>query len=173
MLKCFKLVKILKEDEIMSKWNKKRRGFTLVELVIVIAILGILAMYALPKYQGIIKEARSSEARAQLGSVRSALGIYYAKNHGQFPTYDVFVSGSIFADGKVPEVEITRKDGIVVRNNKVKDGGHQVPLTSFSWHPEIYGCWRYAVTSDHTQADIRLNSKYRDPAHPDHYWYQY
>jgi len=65
--------------------KKQRKGFTLVELVIVIAILGILAAYAVPKYQGLVEEARSAEARAQLGTVRSALGIYYAKNHGVYP----------------------------------------------------------------------------------------
>ena len=156
----------------MLKWNKKRRGFTLVELVIVIAILGILAMYALPKYQGIIKEARSSEAKAQLGSVRSALGIYYAKNHGVFPAT---LDGSIFADGTVPEVEITQDNGAtVVRNNKV-DTSSNVPIQSgdISTNPDSEGCWIYAVTNDHTQSDVRLNSKDEDAAHPGHYWYEY
>jgi len=159
----------------MLKWSENRRGFTLVELVIVIAILGILALYALPKYQGVIKEARSSEAKAQLGSVRSALGIYYAKNHGVFPDT---LGGSIFADGTVPEVEITQNNGsTVVRNNTVQDGGNTVPIASFSSTPDTDGCWIYAVTSDHTQSDVRLNSTDVDPATSGtttpHHWYEY
>ena len=157
----------------MLRWSEKRRGFTLVELVIVIAILGILALYALPKYQGVIKEARSSEAKAQLGSVRSALGIYYAKNHGVFPAT---LNGSIFADGTVPEVEITQDNGsTVVRNNKVDTSATSVPIQSseISSDPDTDGCWIYAVTNDHTQSDVRLNSTDEDAAHPGHYWYEY
>ena len=61
------------------KTYKKRKGFTLIELVIVIAILGILALYALPKYEGIVKEAKISACKANLGALRSALGIAYVK----------------------------------------------------------------------------------------------
>jgi len=156
----------------MLKWNKKRRGFTLVELVIVIAILGILAMYALPKYQGIIKEARSSEAKAQLGSVRSALGIYYAKNHGVFPAT---LDGSIFADGTVPEVEVTLSDGSVNRSNTVTPSGtNDGTITSSDVsNAGGGGGWIYEVTTDHTQSDVRLNSNAVDPANPGHYWYEY
>jgi prepilin-type N-terminal cleavage/methylation domain-containing protein len=84
--------------------KRQRKGFTLVELAIVIAILGILAVVAIPKYQGMVDEARSAAARAQLGTVRSAIAISYAKNKGVFPTT---LDGTIFADGTMPFVEIT------------------------------------------------------------------
>lgn len=95
----------------------RRKGFTLVELAIVIAILGILALVAIPKYTDMVKQARSAEARAQLGSVRSAISIYYASNKGTFPTS---LSGTLFADGTVPFVEITTdSDGAVVVSSNV------------------------------------------------------
>ena len=78
----------------------KRKGFTLVELVIVIAILGILAGVAIPAYADLQAEARSSQAQATLGSFRSALGIYYGKNKGTWPTLANL--GTLFADGTVP-----------------------------------------------------------------------
>lgn len=61
----------------MSKLSNQR-GFTLIELVIIIVILGILAAVAIPKYQDITGEAKEASARAALGSLRSGVTIYYA-----------------------------------------------------------------------------------------------
>lgn len=54
------------------------RGFTLIELVIIIVILGILAAVAIPKYQDMSIEAREAQGRAMLGSLRSGITIFYA-----------------------------------------------------------------------------------------------
>ena len=78
----------------------KRKGFTLVELVIVIAILGILAGVAIPAYANLQDDARSSQVQATLGSFRSALSIYYAKNKGAWPTLANL--STLFADGNIP-----------------------------------------------------------------------
>ena len=55
-----------------------QRGFTLIELVIIIVVLGILAAVAIPRYQDITGEAREASARAALGSLRSGITIFYA-----------------------------------------------------------------------------------------------
>ncbi|MFZ5979765.1 MAG: prepilin-type N-terminal cleavage/methylation domain-containing protein [Candidatus Zixiibacteriota bacterium] len=57
---------------------KNQKGFTLIELVIIIVILGILAAVAIPKYQDISGEAREASCRAALGGLRSAITIFYA-----------------------------------------------------------------------------------------------
>jgi MSHA pilin protein MshA len=55
-----------------------QKGFTLIELVIIIVVLGILAAVAIPKYQDITGEAKEAAGRAALGSIRSGITIFYA-----------------------------------------------------------------------------------------------
>lgn len=55
-----------------------RQGFTLIELVIIIVVLGILAAVAIPRYQDITGEAKEAACRASLGSLRSGITIFYA-----------------------------------------------------------------------------------------------
>lgn len=62
------------------RFNKANNqgGFTLIELVIIIVVLGILAAVAIPKYQDITGEAKEAAGRAALGSIRSGVTIFYA-----------------------------------------------------------------------------------------------
>jgi MSHA pilin protein MshA len=57
---------------------RSHSGFTLIELVIIIVVLGILAAVAIPKYQDITNEAKAAACKGALGSLRSGVSIYYA-----------------------------------------------------------------------------------------------
>lgn len=57
---------------------RSHSGFTLIELVIIIVVLGILAAVAIPKYQDITNEAKAAACKGALGSMRSGVSIYYA-----------------------------------------------------------------------------------------------
>ena len=55
-------------------------GFTLIELVVVIVILGILMAVAIPKYIDITDKAKQAADRGQLGALRTCTHMLYAKN---------------------------------------------------------------------------------------------
>ncbi len=58
---------------------RKQNGFTLIELVVVIVILGILAATAAPKFMDLQKDARISAANGLAGAVKSAVSMTYSK----------------------------------------------------------------------------------------------
>ncbi len=57
----------------------RKEGFTLIELIIVIVILGILAAVAVPKFAGLTKRAKISAVKGFAGSVRAAMNIVHGK----------------------------------------------------------------------------------------------
>ena len=60
--------------------KKIQQGFTLIELMIVIAIVGILAAVALPAYQDYTVRAKVSEAVAKAAEIKTAVAEYYSAN---------------------------------------------------------------------------------------------
>lgn len=65
----------------MNKYSSKgaQGGFTLIELIVVIVILGILAATALPKFASLSGDARAAALQAAKGSLNSTASIYHAK----------------------------------------------------------------------------------------------
>ena len=69
----------------MLRALRSERGFTLIELMIVVAIVAIIATIGFALYQNIQGQARLAADRASVAALRSAVSIYYAANAGAFP----------------------------------------------------------------------------------------
>ena len=70
-----------------------QQGFTLIELMIVVAIIGILAAVAIPSYQDYTARAQVSEAMSLTSGMKTGLSEWYA-DRGSFPSTVASVSGS-------------------------------------------------------------------------------
>jgi general secretion pathway protein G len=73
------------------------RGFTLVEILIVVVILGILAAIVIPQFTNASESAKSSSLSSQLQTIRSQLELYQVQHNGNYP--DLSVASTIDADG--------------------------------------------------------------------------
>ncbi|HFC3370780.1 TPA: pilin, partial [Neisseria gonorrhoeae] len=98
--------------------NTLQKGFTLIELMIVIAIVGILAAVALPAYQDYTARAQVSEAILLAEGQKSAVTEYYL-NHGKWPANngDAGVASAGEIKGKYVE-SVTVAKGVVTATMK-------------------------------------------------------
>lgn len=116
---------------------RNSNGFTLVELMIVVAILTVIAAVAIPAYNGYIREAKLGVARQNMDSLRIFLEDYYLENG----TYKAGGSTSFTQYGATTEIE-----------------------SNFNWTPDgDQGLYSYKVTAGTNSYDVLARYKNATP----------
>ena len=69
----------------MTSLKLKQRGFTIIELLIVIIVIGILALLVYTSFNNVTRDARNRERETDIKAIHSSLEAYYAQN-GNYPT---------------------------------------------------------------------------------------
>ena len=109
------------------------RGFTLIELVIVMILLGLLAIVAFPKFIDLTGVAKAEATRASLGSLRSTLYLRYADNvTAGNPSFPSSITTADFATNQLPINKCTGNSGIAVVASA--PGGTTEDATNGFWY---------------------------------------
>ncbi|WP_321328109.1 type II secretion system protein [uncultured Ilyobacter sp.] len=139
----------------------KKRGFTLIELMVVIAIIGLLAAIALPKFSDVTSQAKVANVQGNLSTLRTSIGMYFAKTdaYPDLVTSGVAASanegGSLLATftdfynkSAMPETPATTT---IAASNSVDTGtvsGNDVTTDAAD------GGWAYDLTTGAIRADF-------------------
>ncbi|MGC9494528.1 pilin [Vibrio genomosp. F10] len=70
----------------MKAINKKQKGFTLIELMIVVAIIGVLSAIAVPAYQNYVTRSEAATGAATVRALLTNIDMFQQENAGSFPS---------------------------------------------------------------------------------------
>jgi len=137
-----------------------KKGFTLIELMIVIGIIGIITVIALPKFADMLEKSKEGATKGNIGMIRSAIITYYGDQGGAFPTsIDPTVANNLFSKylASVPAVKVTHS----FNGSTSTLSGTSSIITSTTSAPTLTNttnCWIYNTNT----GDIWVNNNQTD-----------
>lgn len=110
--------------------KSKQQGFTIVELLIVIVVIGILAALVITTFTGIQKKARDTERQTDIKAVHSQLEAYYAQN-GSYPA---------LAEVNTTTLKGLDADALTAPNSTTAIDSSAATTSKYSYSPSPAGC---------------------------------
>lgn len=125
-----------------------QRGFTLIEIMVVVVILGILAAAVVPKIMSRPEQARIEKAKHDISALESALSIYKLDNYA-YPSTDQGLEALVNKPSGSPQPRNYKKDGYIKKLNKDPWGKEYLYL-----NPGIHGEFDlYSLGADNQPSD--------------------
>jgi prepilin-type N-terminal cleavage/methylation domain-containing protein len=135
----------------------KAKGFTLIELMIVVAIIGVLAAIAIPRFAQMLEKSREGATKGYLGALKSAVSVYYGDAQGVWPTTLQTYSAYSFSR-YLDNIAAVKATGAFVVG-AINPTGNLVTMTTGTSVPVSAATgWLY----DSTFGDVYVNSTVKD-----------
>ncbi len=129
-MRCGAIVKI--------KNKRHNKGFTLMELMITVSVIGILSLIVLPKMNNLLAKSRDAGTKGALLNLRSAIRLYYMDNEQVFPSDLSVIQQSKYWHQSLPFI-----------HTKEHDGSNKVNLTNDISNADT-GEWGYVTSGPFT-----------------------